>query len=110
MPKDLELLGMLRLINTRIPQFVLQLTEEMPNGEFPSDVLLDVASVFHEVGDRLVARATETAPRSGQGAPMVIDSGVAAVQEPDQDLGARAESLRAGADLWHPGWSPGEGA
>lgn len=30
--KDLELLGLLLLVNTNIPQFVLKLTEEMPNA------------------------------------------------------------------------------
>lgn len=70
--KDLELLGLLRLVNTNIPNFVLRLTEDMPNGELPAEQLRELAGIFHGLGDQFLARAEEVAPTSSDERPRVV--------------------------------------
>lgn len=73
--KDLELLGLLRMVNTNIPGFVLRLTDDMPNGELPAEKLRELGGIFHGLGDRFVARADEIDPTTANDLPAVIEGG-----------------------------------
>lgn len=70
--RDLELLGLLRLVNTNIPEFVLRLTDDMRNGELPAAKLRELAEIFHGLGDQFLVRAEEIDPPTDRPPRVVV--------------------------------------
>ncbi len=70
--QDLELLGVVRRLNTEMGDIVTTLLEETVDGQLPAHKLRELAGIARDLADALEGRADDISP-PGRNAPRVID-------------------------------------